>query len=678
MTVTPLGAIPIQTGTDFAVWSKHASKIELCLFEGESERRIAMTRDTDDIHRAFVAGVGVGARYGFRAHGVYAPDHGLWYDPAKLLVDPYATELDRPFRHDVRLTQFGVDTALLVPKAIVTSHVNADIRPPVFSTSGLIYEVSVRALTMLHPEIPEAERGTLKALAHPAMIAHLKRIGVSAVELMPITAWIDERHLQALDLENGWGYNPVALMALDPRLVPGGMSELRQVVATLHAHNIGVILDLVFNHTGESDRHGATLSLRGLDNLCYYSHAAGQPGQLINDAGCGNTLAASHPVVERLILDTLRHFVRHAGVDGFRFDLAPILGRNETGFDANAPIFNRMASDPLLADRVMIAEPWDVGPGGYQLGNFSEHFYEWNDRARDDMRMFWRGDRHKIGVLANVLAGSSDIFGRNQQKQTRTVNFIAAHDGFTLADLVSYRQKHNGANGEDNRDGHNDNHSWNNGYEGASADSLIQQRRLADQMALMATLFTCRGAIMLTAGDEFGRSQQGNNNAYAQNNELTWLDWTNADPVLIAHVEKLAAIRARFEIFSRRDFFTGQGDVTWLNQAGQPMSQSGWEDPARDHLTMVLESRDLLSLKTVPLAVAINRAAYELEINLPGDRQNWSVLLGHLRQKCEAVLPIGNAENKEIEHFGLSEVIGNALGPGFLLAPRSVSLFLGK
>ena len=555
-----LGAIVANDGTTFSVWSHDAECIELCLFDdtGDRElRRLPMLRGAGDTHSLHLSDAPPGTRYGLRASGDYAPDQGFWFDPSKLLVDPYARELDRLFRHDPLLSDYGHDTMDIVPKAIVTRDEAAPRSAPLFKPGGLIYEVAVRPFTMLHPDIPEEQRGTLGALAHPAVIRHLKRIGVDAVELMPVVAWIDERHLPPLGLSNGWGYNPIAPMALDPRLVPGGMRELRETVAALHREGIGVILDLVFNHSGESDRLGATLSMRGLDNLAYYRHADGRPGELVNDTGCGNTIACDHPMVRRLILDSLRHFVHSAGVDGFRFDLGSILGRDAHGFRRDAALFAEIAGDPLLSDRILIAEPWDIGPGGYQLGNFPAPFLEWNDRARDDLRRTWRGDRDVVGALATALAGSSDIFSRFDGVATRSVNFIAAHDGFTLMDLVSHAHKHNEANGEDNRDGHNDNQSWNNGIEGQTEDAAVNAARRADVKALLSTLFATRGAIMLAAGDEAGRSQRGNNNAYCQDNAITWIDWPALDESLIAHVEVLSRIRARFDVFGDTGFFTG-------------------------------------------------------------------------------------------------------------------------
>ena len=566
------GAIVSRSKTHFAVRSPNASALWLCLFDGDVEQRIAMRRDGHD-WLAELPGDQSGTLYGYRADGEWAPDRGLWFDPAKLLVDPYARELDRRFVQDPRLSQYGVDTAALVPRAIVPARSQAvRRRKPRFNRGGLIYELNVRGFTMLHPEVPQALRGTVAALAHPAIIAHFKKLGVGAVELMPITAWIDERHLPPLGLSNAWGYNPVALMALDPGLCPGGVTELRETVAALHKAGIGVILDLVFNHSGESDVHGGVLSLRGLDNAAY-AHAP--DGSLINDTGCGNTLDFANPAVRRLTLDSLRHFVRHCGVDGFRFDLATIMARGP-GFDPLAPIFSEIAGDPALADRVLIAEPWDIGPGGYQLGKFPPNWLEWNDRYRDDVRRFWRGDA-TIGAMATRLAGSSDLFGDN----CRSVNFLAAHDGFTLADTVAYAERHNHANGEVNHDGHTENYSWNNGVEGDSFDPEIVAARAADLRALLGTLFASTGTIMLTAGDEFGRSQCGNNNAYAQDNRTSWIDWENRDHALEEYVAGLSQARAKRRAWSIS--FPQPG--LWLRPDHNPILVQDWEDIRTDGLS---------------------------------------------------------------------------------------------
>jgi len=613
------GAVVGPDGADFAIWSKQAEKIELCLFDETGDRetaRLPMIRD-GSVHRLFVEGVREGTRYGYRAHGPYDPDNGLWFDASKLLLDPYAKEIDRPFQYNARLGIFGEDTAALMPKAIVTRDAARAAKAPLFKTGGLIYEIAVKPFTILHPDVPEHERGTVAALAHPSVVAHLKRIGVDAVELMPVTAWIDERHLPPLGLANGWGYNPVGFMALDPRLAPGGIAELRRTVDALHAEGIGVILDLVFNHTGESDRHGSTLSLRGLDNLSFFRHQPDRPGELVNDTGTGNTVACDHPYIRRLILDSLRHFVTEAGVDGFRFDLATIIGRDAHGFRAEGGTLRALLADDVLSDRVMIAEPWDIGPGGYQLGNFPAPFLEWNDRARDDMRAYWRGDDGKTGDLATVLSGSSPQFGRDGRSRTRSVNFLAAHDGFTLMDLVSYAGKHNEANGEENRDGHNENYSWNNGAEGETNDPAVRERRTSDVAALLSTLFSTRGTLMLTAGDEGGRSQRGNNNAYCQDNAITWLDWPALDERLIAHTAFLSGLRKRFSVFQQTQFFTGNGDVEWLSDKGSAMTVAEWQTPSLTTFAMVLATTDLATRRRTRLAVLFNRGIEPQSFTLP-------------------------------------------------------------
>ncbi|MFK4874484.1 glycogen debranching protein GlgX [Novosphingobium sp. ZW T3_23] len=575
--MTRLG-ISIGVGqTRFAVRSPLAEKVWLCLFSEAGEERHAMTRDGPNWFLD-PPGDRTGTHYGYRATGAWAPERGLWFDETKLLVDPYATELDSRFVQDPRLRHFGVDTADIVPKAVVSATADpVALQPPHFTPGGLIYEVNVRAFTWLHPEVPASLRGTVAALAHPAVVAHLKKLRVTAVELMPVVAWIDERHLPPLGLVNAWGYNPIAMMALDPGLCPGGIAELRETVAALHANGIGMLLDLVFNHTGESDVDGGVVSLRGLDNAAY-SHAP--DGTLINDTGCGNTLDFANPAVRALTLDAMRHFVVSCGIDGFRFDLAPVLARGP-GFDPQAPIFREIAADPILSTRVMIAEPWDIGPGGYQLGNFPSNWFEWNDRFRDDLRQFWRGHQ-SIGTLATRLAGSNDVFGSTgDEAWCRSINFIASHDGFTLTDTVSYEQRHNGANGEQNRDGHVENFSWNNGAEGQTDDPAIAAARRADLKALLESLFASTGTIMLTAGDEFGRTQQGNNNAYCQDNAIGWVDWTNRDRELEDHVAGLAAMRAS----DPAKFARLHSDLRWLNEQGAEMTVPDWAAPDANSLS---------------------------------------------------------------------------------------------
>lgn len=606
--------------------SATAERIWICLFDAAGrETRVEAARGADGVFSVGVAGAGAGARYGLRADGPYAPDRGLWFDPAKLLVDPHAVTLDRPFAYDPRLAApraAGIDTAPLMPKAVVTAlPPPLPPRPPLFRPGGLIYEVPVRAFTLLHPEVPKAIRGTVAALAHPAVIAHLLRLGVDAVELMPVTAWIDERHLPPLGLRNAWGYNPVAFLAPDPRICPGGIAELRATVAALRAEGIGVILDLVFNHTGESDAMGPTLSLRGLDARGYFRHDAA--GRLVDDTGCGNTLACDHPATRELVLAALRHFVAQAGVDGFRFDLAPVLGRTAAGFDPQARLLREIAADPSLRDRVLIAEPWDIGPGGYRLGAFPAPFLEWNDRFRDRVRRFWRGDPQARGDFATALAGSADVFAG---PVTRTVNFIAAHDGFTLADLVAHRDKHNHANGEQNRDGHGDEPCWNNGVEGRADDAAVLAARARDQRALLATLFAARGTIMLTAGDEFGRSQGGNNNAYAQDNPTTWLDWAGRDRDLEEYCARLSALRRACPALGGPRLLTGEAaasgiaDVVWLTPEGAVLTPRDWREADAAALGMVL-GRGAAGR----LAVLFNRGAKDVAFRLP-PRPGWSWL----------------------------------------------------
>ncbi|HEU0067044.1 MAG TPA: glycogen debranching enzyme [Sphingomonas sp.] len=549
------GAHAHPDGTRFTVRST-ATEAWLCLYEADQETRLPMHR-TGQAFTLDVPAIGPGVRYGYRTA----------HDPAKLLVDPYAVELDRRFTYDPRLGVPGEETGAIAPRAIVPAPAGRiPPPPPIFTPGGLIYELNVRGFTMRHPDVPDALRGTVAALAHPAIIAHLRRLRVTAIELMPIVAWIDERHLPSLGLSNAWGYNPVVPMALDPGLCPGGVAELRDTVAALRAAGIGTILDLVFNHSGESDVHGPTLSFRGLDPNGWYSRNAA--GALVNDTGTGNTFDFARTEVRDLTLATLRHFAG-IGVDGFRFDLAPVIARGPA-FDAEAPMFAAIRADPLLATRVMIAEPWDIGIDGYRLGHFPDDWLEWNDRYRDDVRHFWRGDG-SAGALATRLTGSSDIF---LGSATRSVSFVAAHDGFTLADTAAHARRHNIANGEDNRDGHGGEISWNRGIEGATEDCAVQDRRDIDVRAMLATLFATRGTIMLCAGDEFGRTQGGNNNAYAQDNATTWLNWDDRDHALEDFCAELADFRAVAGLGDPT--FLGAGD--WRDLSGNPLDPAGWAE----------------------------------------------------------------------------------------------------
>jgi glycogen operon protein len=541
-------------GVNTAVVSRHAVAVYFCLFDSEGAEetyRFRLPHRLGDVHFGFIEGVAEGARYGFRADGPFGGPHR--FDMAKLLVDPYATAIDRPYRHMPELTERGSDTAALVPKAIVRKPADA-ARPLPTQRPDFIYELSVKAFTKLHPEIPEALRGTVAALGHPAAIAHFKRIGTDCLELMPLMAWIDERHLAPLGLANAWGYNPVTFMAPDPRLSPGGFSEIRETVSELHRHGIRVVLDVVFNHTGESDDGGATLSLRGLDNALYFTGR--------NDSGCGNTLACERALVVQLVVDALRCWVNETGLDGFRFDLATVMGH-----PPDAPLIAAISQDPVLKDLILIAEPWDVS--AYRLGGFPANWLEWNDRYRDDVRRFWRGDAGSINALATRITGSSDIFAPHRPPSA-SINYLAAHDGFTLADVTRYAAKQNDANGEGNRDGNAHEPTWPGG----------------DVRALLATLFLSRGTAMLTAGDEFGRSQNGNNNAYAQDNATTWLDWNTADQSLIDFTANLVKLRRSIN----EDRHLADSDAKWFGPSGRAMD---WNDSRARTVGVILDGHAL-------------------------------------------------------------------------------------
>ena len=616
----PLGVTPCGDGVNVAVFSANATAIQFCRFEGDREVGCVTLRDrTGDVFHDHIADVAPGARYGLRAHGPFLPREGHRFNPAKLLVDPYARAIDRRFvlhpamfayRTDApedALSFDDTDSAPFVPKGIVqgaaASPGLASLGPASQLTPWartVLYELHVRGFTARHPEIPATLRGRFAGLAHPAAIAHLVRLGVTAVEIMPAAAWIEERHLAARGLRNHWGYNPVALMAPDPGLAPGGWDEIRAAVAALTEAGIEVILDVVLNHTGEGDANGPTLSLRGLDNATYYRLPTDAPWRYVDDTGCGNTLALDRPAPLRMAMDALRRWAGQAGVHGFRFDLATTLGRREGGFDPAAPLLSAIAQDPLLRQMKLIAEPWDVGPGGYQIGAFPPAWAESNDRFRDGVRRFWRGDPGQLGELATRLAGSADLFAA-RRVASRSVNFVVAHDGFTLADLVSYTHKVNAANGEGNRDGRDANFSWNNGAEGPSDDPAVLAARRRDQRALLATLLLARGTPMLAMGAELGHSQGGNNNAYAQDNPTSWLDWAAADAGLLAWTSRLLRIRREHAVLRGDRFMTGAPndasllpDVAWTDAAGEIMPPAGWQAPDGNTLVMTLTGGDEL------------------------------------------------------------------------------------
>ncbi len=631
----PLGASVNAAGVNFAVWSASAVAIEVCLFDetGQVETtRHSLPGRTGPVFHGLIPGVAAGARYGLRAHGPFDPARGQRFDADKLLVDPYALELDRSFAFDAALLAQpqGVDSAAILPKAVIRAAGDlpgTPAPPPVIAWGEMvIYEASVRGFTRLHPDIPPALRGTFAGLGHPAAIAHLAALGVTCLELMPAAAWIDEPHLAALGLTNAWGYNPVALMAPDPRLAPGGWAEVRAAVDALAAAGIETLIDVVLNHSGEGDAFGPTVSLRGLDNAAYYRLEPDDPAVYVNDAGTGSILALDRAPGLRLAMDSLRAWRRLGGVHGFRFDLATVMGRRPQGFDPAAPLLAAIDQDPELRPLKLIAEPWDCGPGGYQIGRFPAAWGEWNDRYRDTVRGFWRGDPISRGELARRLAGSEDLFAG--RRPSRSVNFIVAHDGFTLADLVAFRRKSNSANGEDNRDGADDNRSWNNGVEGPTADPTIIAARRADQRALLATLLLSRGAPMLSMGAETGRTQGGNNNAYAQDNATGWLDWAAPDGGLTDFTRRLLALRRDHPALRADRFLTGAPgpaalpDVEWRTDSGEALRPAEWDDLQGETLVMALAEPAGAGLDRV--VVALHRGPAPVEIALPEPRDGFT------------------------------------------------------
>ena len=542
-------------------------------------------------------------------------------------------DFDRPFRLHSSMFAYGEDSGPHAPKAIAGAPPPGEAgRKRIAPDELVIYELNLRGFSRLNPSIPESARGTFAGLAHPASIAHLAALGVTAVEIMPSDPFVDERHLPPLGLANAWGYNPVVFGSPDPRLAPGGWTDVRAATDALHAAGMEAILDVVFNHNGESDQFGPTLSFRGLDNAAWFRLDPKDPAIYVNDAGTGNCLALDRPLVVEMAIGALRRWMVHGGVDGFRFDLATALGRGPDGFDPNALFFKALAGDPLLREARLIAEPWDVGPGGYQLGAFGPGFAEWNDRFRDAARRFWRADFGLRGEIATRMAGSRDLFGR-AEAPSKSVNYIVAHDGFTLADLVSYAEKHNEANGERNRDGTDANYSWNYGVEGPTEDPAIAAARARDQRNLLTLLLVSRGTPMLAMGAELGFSQGGNNNAYAQDNQTTWIDWSAADVALIAFTRRLAEARRAHPALSRDAFLTGEPfdasrlpDVEWRDAEG-PMTLSAWNDPAGPVLVAVFAAPHADGVDRV--AVAINRSSGDVELSLPAPRAGmaWGALL---------------------------------------------------
>jgi glycogen operon protein len=649
----PLGATVEPGGVNFAVFSAHAERIDLCLFDESGGRelgRLALPEWTDEIWHGFLPDAGPGLLYGFRAHGPFAPQAGHRFDPAKLLIDPYARRLAGSFAAEAlrpggAACSFGVETAPYLAKSVVTSLEPraAERRSSLYTghSEALIYEAHVKGLTQQHSGIAAERRGTYAALGDPSIIEHLKRLGVTALELLPIQAFVDEPHLLAKGLVNYWGYNPINWFAVEPRYAMGDASlkELCCAIRVLHDAGIEVILDVVYNHTGEGDGDGPCLSYRGLDNASYYHVDADAADGYANLTGCGNTIDASHPRVLQLIMDSLRHWVEVVGVDGFRFDLAATLGRDPVGFDKGAGFFDCLKQDPVLSTVRLIAEPWDIGPEGYQMGGFGPGWSEWNDRYRDVVRGFWRGDEGMVPELAARLLGSADLFAHQGRRPWSSINFIAAHDGFTMADLVAHNERHNDDNLEGNRDGHGHNLSWNNGVEGPSTEPDVIAARSRDVRNLLATLFLSQGTVMLAMGDELGRSQMGNNNAYCQDNELSWLDWRAPDTDLATFIAELSALRRAHPALRREQFLHGDvaamdgtPDVQWLLPDGRPADESYWHDHSQRAILLAIagdatwetnhEGQPAIDSRFV---IALNAGRESLALQLPlGD---WSIRL---------------------------------------------------
>ncbi len=606
----PLGANWDGLGVNFAVFSANAERIDLCLFDAAGRREIArlpLPECTDEVWHGYLPEARPGLLYGYRAYGPYEPRHGHRFNPHKLLLDPYARQLAGELRWSDALFGYRVgagrvdlsfdrrDSAPAMPKSVVVddSFNWGDDRPPGTPWDRtVIYEAHVRGLTMRREDIEPRERGTFAALADPRILDHLLRLGITAIELLPIQAFLQDRFLVQKGLRNYWGYSTLAFFAPEPRYLiePWMRNELKVAVRRLHAAGIEVILDVVYNHTCEGSEMGPTLCWRGLDNASYYRLVPGEERHAINDTGTGNTLNLSHPRVLQMVMDSLRYWVREYHVDGFRFDLGPILGREATGFDPGSGFFDAVRQDPTLSRVKLISEPWDLGPGGYQLGNHPPGFAEWNDRYRDGVRRFWRGDPGMRAELAARLAGSAELFDRRRRRPWASINYIASHDGFTLHDLVTYAERHNEANGEDNRDGHTENFSANWGVEGETEDPVINATRAALQRAMLATLFASAGTPMLLAGDEMDRSQGGNNNAYCQDNETSWVDWERAATpeaqALCRFTARLVALRRRLPplrppvfLHGATELRPGLNDIAWFDQHGQAMTSEAWNEP---------------------------------------------------------------------------------------------------
>lgn len=603
----PAGSHFDGKGVNFSLYSAYAEKVELCLFDAEgNETRYTLPGHSGSIWHGYVPGLLPGQRYGYRVHGPWQPAQGLRFNPCKLLIDPCARQIEG-FVADDPLLQGGLhepdlqDSAPAVPKSVVVSDDydwQGDKAPRIPWGETVIYEAHTRGLTLCHPELPPEIRGTYKALGHPVMIAYFQRLGITALELLPVIHFTSEPRLMRLGLTNYWGYNPLAFFAVEPRYATGcrpdlARDEFRDAVKALHKAGIEVIIDIVLNHSAEIDLDGPTLSLRGIDNRSYYWIQG--DGDYNNWTGCGNTLNLNSPGGLRLTLDCLRYWVGELHVDGFRFDLATVMGRTPD-YRPDAPLFDAIRQEPLLCDVKLIAEPWDIGPGGYQVGHFPPPFAEWNDIFRDNMRRFWLRQSLSLADFADSFAASSEVFRHDERLPSASINLVTAHDGFTLRDCVSFNDKHNEANGEDNRDGTGNNLSNNHGYEGIDGSPDMLERRKMSCRALLTSLLLAQGTPMLLAGDEFGQTQHGNNNAYCQDNALTWLDWEQGDRDLMNFTAALIHLRKTIPALTRDSWWdVDDGHVRWLNQRGEPLSNADWQCGAQ-HMQIELSGAWLLAI----------------------------------------------------------------------------------
>ncbi|MDR1276858.1 MAG: glycogen debranching protein GlgX [Candidatus Accumulibacter sp.] len=619
----PLGATVDENGVNFALFSAHAERVELCVFENGAMQALDLTSCTDHVWHGHLQGARAGIEYAYRVRGPRGPGHR--FDPERLLIDPYARDLTGEFS----CAESGAASTLKCRVVDGSFDWGGDAPPGTRLEDSFLYEVHVGGATRLRRDIPEALRGTYAGLASDAMIRHYQRLGVTAIELMPIQYFIDEERLDRRGFANYWGYNTIAYFVASPRYARkddaqnrgtrAAAREFRSMVKTLHAEGIEVLLDVVFNHTAETDASGPTISFRGIDNLSYYRHPPGAPDEFENFSGCGNTLNLAHPRVLQFVMDALRFWVTEMHVDGFRFDLAVSLVRDSAFLAA-------LAQDPVLSRVKLIAEPWDLGPDGYRVGGFPLGWSEWNDRFRDDARMFWLTRGVGAGRLAQRLAGSEEVFRPGGRTPFAGVNFLAVHDGFTLRDLVSFNERHNERNGEDNRDGCASNYSCNCGEEGGSADPVVLSRRRNRTRALLTTLFMAQGLPLLQAGDESGRTQSGNNNAYCQDNAITWIDWENADDALVEFTARLSNLRRRFLQTRRRAWLTGETgafgrDVLWWHPDGREMRTEDWDSGTRGFLGCLLAPLDA---DGDFLLIVMNRDDDALDVFLPPG--NWRVL----------------------------------------------------